>query len=604
MRVIVVAVPPADDLLHDHRHLLFLDPVGGGLDVALGRPRVGRGVHQLDGVAQLVEAHPQVGVVVGQHVGGVDAGEGLELAVLQQRTRAHGQRVAHLVQERLEVAVDLRRQLPRQAGLDDVGIVRVRQHLFAQVALVEEGVEDVGADDGGGRHADDGAREAVVDAVAVQDGVGEGQPAALAAERTAADAHERAERVEVPPREVGDHAALGLAAEARDGLDQERAQVLDVPELVHLAGPDGRRQLELGARAQPVREVVVRGVVLHGFGRHGVQQPDQRLEVGGATHFGAVGQAEDELAEAEILQHEPPQILQQRARALLDVAGPHAVRHRRQVDVGRLQHRRRVRIHRLDAADELQPGVVAHRALPGETPVGDDAQQRVLVARVEVPGLLEGARQQDLRPRPQPQQPVAQVDALGHQRLRLLQHLVVQQRQVGRVEAHRVLDQQDAPHAAVARVVRHVALVLAHLDDRQQQPHVPVPQEVAVDAALAVGVLQVLQLARAEGERVDGHVGLAAAQAQRQLGRRHVPQPRHGHDHVVAVGLQQLDGLVAAAGARHVRRVAQMQLAVLAEQQLGQPAALLQRVGVVLARDQEDLLDAVGHQVPEAAEFR
>ena len=604
VRIVVVLVPPADDLLHDDRHLLLLDAVGGRLDVALGRARVGRGVDQLDGVAQLVQAHLQVGMVVGQHVGGVDAREGLELAVLQQAARANRQRVAHLVQERLEVAVDLRRQLVRQAGLDHLGIVQVGQHLLAQRPLVQERVEHVRADDGGGRHADDGAREPVVQPVAVQQRVDEGQPAPLAAERTAADAHERAERVEVAAREVGHHPALALGAEARDGLHQELAQLLDVAELGHLARPDRRGQLELGARAQPVREVVVRGVVLHRLARDRAQQPDHGLEVGRAPHLGAVRQAEHELAETEVVQHEAPQVLQQRARALLDEAGPHAVRHRRQVGVRRLQHRRRVRVHVLDAADELQPGVLARRALPREAPVGDHAQQRVLVAGVETPGFLEGAGQQDLRPRAQPQQPVAQVDALGHQRLGLLEDLAVEQRQVRRIEADRVLDQQDAPHVAVARVVRHVALVLAVLDDGQQQPHVAVPQEGAVDAALAVGVLQVLQLARAEGQRVDGHVGHPAADAPGQLGRRHVPQPRHGHHHVVAVGLQQLDGLVAAAGARHVRRIGEVQLAVLVQQQLGEPPALFQGVGVVLRRDQEDLLDPERHQVAEPPELR
>ena len=149
-------------------------------------------------------------MVVGQHVGGVDPGEGLELAVLQQAGGTHRQRVPDLVQEGLQIAVDGRRQLGLQELVDDLLVVGVAQGDLAQIipGLMKVSKTSVPTT-AVGRHLDHGARETVVHAVAVEDGVHEGQAAALAAQGPAADAHEGAAGVEMAAGKIGHHAALG-----------------------------------------------------------------------------------------------------------------------------------------------------------------------------------------------------------------------------------------------------------------------------------------------------------------------------------------------------------------------------------------------------------
>ena len=128
-----------------------------------------------------------------------------------------------------------------------------------------------------------------------------------------------------------------------------------------------------------------------------------------------------------------------------------------------------------------RPASARSSPVPGEAGVADGAEQVVAVAPVEVQRLLEVGGEQDLRAGAHAQELLRQVDAVGHQLLGLPHDLGVQHGQVGRVEADRVLDQQDAAHVAVARVVVDVPAVLDVLDDGQQEPHVAGPDEGAVD---------------------------------------------------------------------------------------------------------------------------
>ena len=99
-----VAVRGPHQFLHDHRHLLFFRAVRSGPEVVLGVLAEGGCVHALDGRLQLGQAHAPSRVVVGQHVGLVDAGQRLILGVLEQARGADGQRVADQLQEGGQIA--------------------------------------------------------------------------------------------------------------------------------------------------------------------------------------------------------------------------------------------------------------------------------------------------------------------------------------------------------------------------------------------------------------------------------------------------------------------------------------------------------------------
>ena len=57
--------------------------------------------------------------------------------------------------------------------------------------------------------------------------------------------------------------------------------------------------------------MVPRGMEDDGFIRHHVQLLFQRFKICRAADFGAIGCLEDKVAEAEIVQHELPEIVQQ-----------------------------------------------------------------------------------------------------------------------------------------------------------------------------------------------------------------------------------------------------------------------------------------------------
>ena len=86
----------AHHLLKDDRHLLFFQAVGRGAHIGLRMLAEGGSVHPLDRLHQLLQAHVNVGVLVGQHERLVDAGERLILRILQQARRTHRQGIAHL----------------------------------------------------------------------------------------------------------------------------------------------------------------------------------------------------------------------------------------------------------------------------------------------------------------------------------------------------------------------------------------------------------------------------------------------------------------------------------------------------------------------------
>ncbi len=138
---IAVALP--HDLLHDDGHLLLGVRLPGGAPVVARAAEEGRGVHELDRLGQLAEARVGVGLVVGDHLRGVDAGERLVHGVLEQARGAQGERQVRPLHQRAQIAQDLRGQVGAQEGVGD-DVVRVaRQRPVAQPVALHEQIEDL-----------------------------------------------------------------------------------------------------------------------------------------------------------------------------------------------------------------------------------------------------------------------------------------------------------------------------------------------------------------------------------------------------------------------------------------------------------------------------
>ena len=308
--------------------------------------------------------------------------------------------------------------------------------------------------------------------------------------------------------EIGHDAPAPLGAVFLDRLDELPPQVFEVAEVGDLARPEAVGQSELGARLQPGREVVSLAVIGEAGRGNRMEHLLQRLQVVRTAQSGAVGQPEDEVAEAEVLGDEVPELLEEHRRALELEGGSHLFGQRLVLAAARLQHDRDVRLLFAHEARELHAGPWGELAAARELDVGDDPEDVLPIGLEELPRLLEGAAEEDLRPRLEAHQLVREVDPFGHEVVRVVDHLGVKHRQEGGGERNAVLDEDDRLDPLHARVVREVHAVLDGLHDGQDDPHVAAPEEDPVEGGDVAPFEEPGQLAMVIGQ--EDHVSLQA----------------------------------------------------------------------------------------------
>ena len=343
-------------------------------------------------------------------------------------------------------------------------------------------------------------------------------------------------------------------------------------------------------------------MVADALDRHGGEPLLQALEVVGAPHLDAIRGAEHEVAEGEVLDHEPAQLGEQRVGALEQEGGSHLGGGPGVLGPARLEQDGQIGQEPPHHARQVEARGGRERPAARELDIGDQAQQLTLIAREMGPGFVERAAQEDLGPRPQPHQLVREVDALADAALGLADQLGVDGGQERGVVADVVLDHDDDAHAG-RRVVLHVAGVLDALDDGDQDARVALPQEDALDVRGVVSGDEALALVVVIGQHHDRHVEAGALDLARERRGVHVAGVDGRDDEVeppLGPGERQRLGRTRDVG--ESGRVVEGELQELAEDQLVEPAVLLEREGVVEARDQQDVLDPIGHQVLERLE--
>ena len=110
VRVKAPAVDGAHDLLEDHCHLLLFQPIRRGSHICFGMPAEGGSVDAFDRLHELLQAHVEVRILVGQHEGFVYTGKRQILGVLQQAGRTHRQGIAYFRQKCQQVLADRQRE--------------------------------------------------------------------------------------------------------------------------------------------------------------------------------------------------------------------------------------------------------------------------------------------------------------------------------------------------------------------------------------------------------------------------------------------------------------------------------------------------------------
>ena len=196
------------------------------------------------------------------HIGGIDAGKRLIVAVLEQRRRAYCQRAIHHIEQRIEVEHQPRRQICRKEAFEYLLVGGVAQGYWIEVVGAHKLIEDVGAQHHGARNLHTHAIEIVELRILLDDAVDKRQASALAAQRALPDAGKVAVMVEAVALEHCHHAAVLHLAILHNKVEYQLAHrpvffnMLVAVHLHHLGNGEQR------TRIQPTRNIVVVGVVV------------------------------------------------------------------------------------------------------------------------------------------------------------------------------------------------------------------------------------------------------------------------------------------------------------------------------------------------------
>ena len=265
----------------------------------------------------------------------------------------------------------------------------------------------------------------------------------------------------------------------------------------------------------------------------------------------------------------------------------------------RLHDKRHVRVAGTYLAQQTGACLRVFLSLAGERGVGDDPEDVVLVLLVEAHCLLVGACQHDFRTSAHTQRPLVAVECLGGELLALLQHEAVEVGQHGRVEADGVLHHENHLYSDLLDVVRQVHLVLDELDDGEQQVGVAQPAEDILEDAQVLVFHAGGDAVRERGEHDERDVRVTLLDAVGNVERVAVVAARHADDQVVAHLVEPLPRLLHGRHLCEARRVAEAQVHVLVEHLLVDASVVFEHERVVGVGYQQDVIDALRHQVDE-----
>ena len=476
---------------------------------------------------------------------------------------------------------------------------------LAQIVLIEEAIEKIRAKNDGGRNGDLHTFELPPNIVIVDQRVQKTEAARFAAQGSSADAGETGLGIERILFEFRDQAALLKPCIGSKRRDQVPAQSVDGWEIRYFARPELVREPEFRSRLQPVGKMVALGMKPDAFLGHILQLLPKAFQVGGPPDFVPFGSPENKVSEAEVFGHELPQLEGGIGRILW---------HERQVQglgfgfVIRsegLQQNRQFGIFAPHSLCKPDPGAMIGLAFAREVDIRNDAQDVFLVGLEIVPGFLVGPAKQNLGPCHRLEDFVREVDAFGNQPLGLVEKLRIQDGQKRGIVVDIVFDEKNGLDADQPRVVVDIHPVFQMLDDADNQPEIPLPDEDAVECRRVVVRFEVLQFPAVIRQQNDGDLD---ARLPGQLGQPdggHVLHVHRRQDEIETPLLfRQGDRLLPARYARQFGRMAQIQPLILVADQLIETAVFFEQIEIVKAGDKKDVPDSVAHQVLKTLKAR
>ena len=185
---------------------------------------------------------------------------------------------------------------------EDFFVRRIAEGYGVEAVRLHELIENVGAEHNGARNGYWYAVEIVADRIFFDDRVNESQAAAFASERTLADAGEVGVVVEAVFLEDGHDSAVFHLAIFYNQVEEQLAHLRGIFQVAEAVVFDHLCNREHGARVEPARDVVERGMPVEGLGgdvEDVFLQVFQRFDA--EDLFAGFGIADHEVAEAEVV---------------------------------------------------------------------------------------------------------------------------------------------------------------------------------------------------------------------------------------------------------------------------------------------------------------
>ena len=217
----------AHNLLQDHSHLLLVYDVARGCHVGLRVFIIDRGIDALDGTRQ----HGEHGILVVEprnHVGAVDACEGLVVGIFEQRAGAYGYRTVRGIEEGEEIGYQRVGQLCAKEMFQDLLVGRIAERYLVEVVLLHEAVEHVGTEHHGLGYLHAHTLILVEVGMTLYHAVKESQAAPLASKRAFANAGEMGVGIKLQTVKHSHHANVLHVTILHNGIEDDLTVSLNV----------------------------------------------------------------------------------------------------------------------------------------------------------------------------------------------------------------------------------------------------------------------------------------------------------------------------------------------------------------------------------------
>ena len=365
-----------DHLLQDDRHFLLVNHIRRGNHIVLTGTIEHAGIDTLDGIRQHFETYILI-VGTRYHVGGIDAGKWLIVAIFQQRRGTDGNGTIHHIHEGHEVICQFFGQSAMQEVLQDFFIWNVRKrHLIKRIRF-HETVKDICTKHHRLRNLHRGIFKRIQVFTTLDDIVKKRQASTLSAQRTLADAGKLAITIKTVAMENSHHAPILHLTVTDNGIED----VLAVGIHIRLHLPRNLlqelRHRENSTGSQPARNVVVTQMITERPRRNREDIVLQFLQVVNTSHlFHRVRIAEDEIAKTEMPGKQVLGVLIDFLGILVNKSRLALVSVWLLVALAGIEHQRHIFIHFTDGAEQFEARqfillitVGKHR----ETAVADDS---------------------------------------------------------------------------------------------------------------------------------------------------------------------------------------------------------------------------------------